>query len=160
MTYGAEVRPDVVAFFDEAKQAAGLTASLKHCYPFGDSPEMADALLDLILDGRKTATADLAMMFSYLGEPEPIVGDLAVVLDGIGRAACVIETVDVTQAAFSECSEDHARSEGEGDLSLAYWRRAHEAYYRRWLEPRGFNFSEDLIIIYERFRVVYSDPQR
>jgi hypothetical protein len=37
------------------------------------------------------------------------------------------------QRRFDEVDADFARDEGEGDLSLAYWRQAHEAYLWRLL---------------------------
>jgi uncharacterized protein YhfF len=42
-----------------------------------------------------------------------------------------------------------ARDEGEGDRSLAYWRGAHREYFGR----QG-KFSEDMMLMCERFRLV------
>jgi len=117
-------------------------------FAFGDSPELADELLALVLSGRKTATC--GALRDYGGaEPAPEVGRRDVVLDGAGRRAAVIETVEAIQRRFDEVDPEFARDEGEGDLSYEYWRQAHEAYF-----ARNGGFSPDMILVCERFRLV------
>lgn len=44
---------------------------------------------------------------------------------------------------FMEVNEAHAYKEGEGDRSLAYWRKVHEeAFTKEWKEIK-MTFSED-----------------
>lgn len=117
-------------------------------FAFGDSPELADELLALVLSGRKTATC--GALRDYGGdEPVPEVGRRDVVLDGQGRRAAVIETIEAIQRRFDEVDAEFAAAEGEGDLSYEYWRKAHEAYF-----ARNGGFSPDMILVCERFRVV------
>lgn len=117
-------------------------------FSFGDSPELADELLALVMSGRKTATC--GALRDYGGaEPVPEVGRRDVVLDGQGRRAAVIETVEVIQRRFAEVDAAFAQDEGEGDLSYDYWRQAHEAYF-----ARNGGFSTDMILVCERFRLV------
>jgi uncharacterized protein YhfF len=61
----------------------------------------------------------------------------------------VIETVELTQRRFPDVDAAFAHDEGEGDRSLAYWRRAHERYFRR----RG-QFAPDMLLWCERFRLL------
>lgn len=117
-------------------------------FAFGDSPALADELLALVLSGRKTATC--GALRDYGGaEPVPVVGRRDVVLDGQGRRAAVIETVEVNRRRFDEVDAEFARDEGEGDLSYEFWREAHEAYFER-----NGGFSPDMILVCERFRLV------
>ncbi len=117
-------------------------------FSFGDSPELADELLALVLSGRKTATC--GALRDYGGaEPVPVVGRRDIVLDGRGEPAAVIETVSIEMKRFDEVDADFAAMEGEGDLSYAYWRQAHEAYFER-----NGGFSPDMILVCERFRLV------
>lgn len=115
-------------------------------FAFGDSEELADALLALVLAGDKTATCG-ALRDINAGEPMPEVGRRDVVLDGRGQPACVIETTEVTQCRFHDVPEDFALSEGEGDF--AAWRAGHIAFFER-----NGGWSEDLMIVCERFRLV------
>jgi uncharacterized protein YhfF len=117
-------------------------------FAFGDSPELADELLALVLSGRKTATCGALRDFGGT-EPLPEVGRRDVVLDGAGRRAAVIETIEAIQRRFDEVDAAFARDEGEGDLSYDYWRTAHEAYF-----ARNGGFSPDMILVCERFRLV------
>jgi uncharacterized protein YhfF len=110
----------------------------------GDDPAMQDELAALVIAGRKTATC----LAEAAGEiPSP--GDRAVIEDGAGRPVCVIETVSVERRRFDEVDEAHARAEGEGDLSLPYWREVHRAYF-----TREGTFTEDMMLVCENFRLV------
>jgi uncharacterized protein YhfF len=113
-------------------------------FAFGDSPALADELLELVIKGVKTATC------STEDDPNTSApGERWIVLDGRGEPRCVIETTEVTYRRFNEVDASFARDEGEGDRSLACWRDAHRAYFGR-LE----RFSEDMKLMCERFRLV------
>jgi uncharacterized protein YhfF len=71
------------------------------------------------------------------------------VLDGHGAPRCVIESTEVTYRRYSEVDAKFAFDEGEGDRSLKYWREAHREYFSR----QG-SFSEDMMLMCERFRLV------
>jgi uncharacterized protein YhfF len=113
-------------------------------FAFGDGPELADELLDLVLKGVKTATCST--------EDEPntsSVGEQWVVRDGRGTPRCVIETTEVSYRRFGDVDAAFAYEEGEGDRSLAWWRTAHRNYF-----GRQNRFSEDMLLMCERFRLV------
>jgi uncharacterized protein YhfF len=113
-------------------------------FAFGDGPELADELLDLVMRGIKTATC------STEDEPNTSTpGERWVVLDGRGEARCVIESTELTYRRYGEVDAAFARDEGEGDCSLAYWREAHREYFGR----QG-KFSEDMMLMCERFRLI------
>ena len=113
-------------------------------FAFGDGPELADELLALVLNGVKTATC------STEDEPNTSTpGERWIVLDGRGNPRCVIETLEVTYRRFGEVDPGFAYEEGEGDRSLAYWREAHRSYFGRL-----GRFSEDMMLMCERFRLV------
>lgn len=118
-------------------------------FAFGDSPEMAGELLALVLAGTKTATCGALRDFPEGIPDRPLVGRRDVVLDGRGRRAAVIETVEVTIRRFDEVDEAFAHDEGEGARTLQDWRDGH----RRYFERNG-GFSPDMELICERFRLV------
>ena len=82
-------------------------------FQFGDSPELADELLALVLAGAKTATCGALRDFDEK-EPVPEPGRRDVVLDGRGRPACAIETLSIVIQRFDEVDEAFAVAEGEG----------------------------------------------
>jgi uncharacterized protein YhfF len=123
-------------------------------FSFGDSPAMADALLALVLGGQKTATCGALRDFPEGSPARPQVGRRDVLLDGRGRMAAVIETVEVTVRRFDEVDEKFAWDEGEGFRTLADWRAGHQAYFER-----NGGFSPDMELICERFRLVEALPR-
>lgn len=116
-------------------------------WAFGDGPELADELLLLVIAGAKRATCD--SLAACQANIMPRVGEVSVVLDGAGRPACAIETTAVDVRRFSEVDAAFAFEEGEGDRSLATWRRDH----RRYFERQG-TFSEDMQVVCERFKLL------
>jgi uncharacterized protein YhfF len=120
-------------------------------FAFGDTSTLKDELLALVLAGKKTATCGALQDVKDAQEPMPEVGRRDVVLDGAGQPAAVIETTEVRVRRFDEVDEEFARDEGEGDLSLEYWREAHEAYF-----ARNGGFEPDMELVCERFRLVES----
>jgi uncharacterized protein YhfF len=114
-------------------------------FSFGDSPALADELLELVLIGKKTATCWAAAE----GVKGVAVGKRWIVKDGCGRPRAVLETVELTRRRFGDVDAALAYDEGEGDRSLAFWRRAHESYFTR----QGA-FSEEMNLYCERFRLV------
>lgn len=125
-------------------------------WAFGDSPELADELLALVLQGIKTATADLVWITEYENRAIPQAGDYSVILDGAGDALCIIQTTGVTVCPYEEVPADFAYDEGEGDRSLAYWREAHWRYFMRRCADIGRQPARTMPVICERFRLVYT----
>ena len=122
---------------------------------FGDSPEMADELGTLVLNGTKTATCSSLWEWEAEGEALPETGSLWIVLDGRGSPMCIAKTVEVTIRKYIEVDAEFAHAEGEGDRSLMYWRQAHKNFFSRLLPTIGKSFSEDMLLVCERFRVIY-----
>jgi len=122
---------------------------------FGDSPELADELGQLVLSGVKTGTSSALWEWEAEGNLLPQPGHMTVVLDGQKRPICIIETTQVWVCRFNNVDDEFAYSEGEGDLSLEYWRKAHTRYFSRVLPKINKEFSEDMPVVCERFKVVY-----
>ncbi len=88
------------------------------------------------------------------GQPYPTKRLNTVALDGRGEPLCIVESVEVTVRKYNEVDADFAHEEGEGDLSLNYWREAHKNYFSRVLPKIGKEFSEEMPLVCERFRVI------
>lgn len=117
-------------------------------WQMGDSPELANALADLIIRGLKTASC--GSLASYQQEEfAPRMGSYNIILNGEDEPVCVIRLVSMQLVRFCDVTAEYARKEGEGDLSLAYWRKEHQRFFTR----EGY-FSEDMELIAEEFEVV------
>ena len=121
-------------------------------WAFGGAP---DKLAELARAGVKTATASAWDCYQAEGEPLPRAGGYSVILDSADRAVCVIRTTKVYTVPFSQVSPRHAWKEGEGDRSLAYWRKVHEDLFRRELAAIGNEFTEDMPVVCEEFEIVF-----
>ena len=122
---------------------------------WGDSPTLADELGALIVQGTKTATCSALWEYEHEGNKIPQPGLITIALDGRGEPLCIVETVEVSIRKYNEVDADFAREEGEGDLSLNDWREAHKNYFSRVLPKIGREFSEDMPLVCERFRLIY-----
>lgn len=139
--------------WDEYARKTGIAHADYEAWAFGDAP---DELAALVVSGRKTATASAYPLYEQEQEPMPREGEFSVILDSGGQAVCVIQTTRVYVVPFRDVSEEHARREGEGDLSLAYWRRVHEHFFRKELAVAGLVFEEDMSVVCEEFVCVYA----
>jgi uncharacterized protein YhfF len=150
----------VAAFWRRAVDAGLLDDATQQpdAEPFGDSVELADELLALVLHGPKRATAASYDEYLSEGDPVPVVGGLSIATDGAGRARALIRTTDVRIGPLSSVDDAFAWDEGEGDRTRASWLADHEAFFRRWLPQVGLVFTDDMPTVFERFEVVYAEP--
>ena len=121
-------------------------------WAFSDAP---DLLAALVLAGKKTATCSAFDLYAREGEALPEPGEHSVILDGRGDAVCIIRTTRVYVVPYCRVSPEHAFMEGEGDRSLAYWRKAHAPFLTRELEQAGLVFDENTPVVCEEFERVY-----
>ncbi|MGL4481406.1 MAG: ASCH domain-containing protein, partial [Lactococcus garvieae] len=117
---------------------------------FGNNPQMADELLELVLEGKKRATASALSLYGPDDFLPAVDGRYEILLDGKGTPRAAIQTSKVYITKFNKVTEDHAFYEGEGDRSLAYWRQVHEAFFRD-LDC----YTPDMDIVCEEFEVLY-----
>lgn len=134
-------------YADEEKRIADYEA-----WAYGDAP---DELAQLTLDGIKTGTASLRIWYDLENEELPREGEYHIILDSQENAVCVIRTTKVYVVPFDEVQTDHAFREGEGDRSLAYWRRVHEAFFSKELMEAGMTFNQKMEVVCEEFEKVY-----
>ncbi len=121
---------------DLAARIAGL-----HTESFGVGAEQETRLAALIVAGRKRGSTTAGLQ----GQPTRM-DRRKVVLDGAGRPVAIIRTINYEKLTFDRVTEEHARLEGEGDLSLAYWRDAHERFFRKYMI-----FKPDLSLWFDTF---------
>ncbi len=121
-------------------------------WAFGATPEQADELLGVVLDGTKTATASSRADYVKEGQELPVPGLLGIVLDGTGHPRALVVTTGVRVVPFDQVDADHAREEGEGDRSLEQWRAVHERFFT---EHADGGFQPDMLVVLERFHVLY-----
>jgi uncharacterized protein YhfF len=153
MEIPTRIRPYWQAFV--ATQPADPTPRFFEAFHFDDNPPSADELAALVLAGRKRATAGLVWSYEDAKLPLPVVGQLSVVTDWAGTPQCVIETWRMDIVPFEDVDAEFAATEGEGDGSLAYWQRAHQAFFERECQRIGRVPHPRMPVVCERFQLVY-----
>jgi len=128
-------------------------------FEFAFPGPLRDKLVAAVLDGTKSSTTGLLQDYEIDGEPLPVVGSRAAVVDSAGRRVAVVERTGVRVVRLGDVDVDHARDEGEGHDSVAAWRAGHEEYwhgddYRGWLGDPDFTVDDDTLAVMVRFRVV------
>lgn len=124
---------------------------------FGDSPEMATELAELVIKGQKRATASLVRDYSQDVEPIPKEGDHVVVVDGQGQPKLIWRTTEIVIKPLVEVDEKFAWDEGEGDRTRDWWIEGHRAYFSRQAKDQGFTMHDGIETVFERFAVVWPD---
>ena len=103
-----------------------------------------DRLVDLVLDGKKTATTSL-----YELDNVSKVGDISILTDSKDNNICFIKTINVIITEFRNITWDLAELEGE-NKSLNEWKESHMNYFNI-IDP---NFNENTKVIFEVFEVI------
>jgi len=122
---------------------------------FGSGPQMAAKLAHLVLKGQKRGTAGWVKTHEKTNTLIPKVGGISLVTDGFGIPLCFIKTVRVEFIQFKDVNEQMARIEGEGDLSLADWKKGHKNFWETY-DSQEINepFTEDEFIFFETFELI------
>jgi uncharacterized protein YhfF len=127
-------------------------------FGFGGEPGLADELAALVLAGTKRATTSLPLEYTSQGSALPRVGDASIIARGDGSPVAIIERTVITTLAFDAVDSAFAAIEGEGDGSLAFWRRAHLWYFNSVCARLGGSFDGQTPVMCEVFRVVWPQP--
>ena len=101
-------------------------------------------MINLVLDGKKTATTSL-----YVIDSLPKVGEISVLTDSNDTNVCIVKSKEVIVTEFKNITWDLAKLEGENN-SLEEWRKVHIDYFSKI----DSNFNEDTKVIFEIFEVV------
>lgn len=122
---------------------------------FCDNEKDANECADLVVQNIKRATASSLWWYELNNEALPKPGDQTIVTNWDGIALCVIEVEKVEITPFNQITPEFAETEGEGDKSLAYWKKVHWDYYHRELADSKYSPTQDMQIVCEYFKVVY-----
>jgi len=138
--------------------ASGRDESTRYdAYYFCADKESANHCADLVLQGEKRATASLLWSYEPDNEPLPEVGQLSVITDWDGEPRCIVEVTWVEVMPFNQVPPEFAFEEGEGDKSLAFWRRVHWDFFSMECEEMGRKPAEDMPVVLETFKILWKD---
>ena len=103
-----------------------------------------DKLVELVLEGKKTATTSLDS--TNVSKP----GERSILTFENEKKACIVETKKVIITKFKNITSEMAFLEGEGNRTLDYYKKAHADYFKT-IEP---NFNDETEVCFEIFEVI------
>src|SRR5471030_789684 len=109
---------------------------------------MADELAELVIRGIKTASCCSLSSFNG-GDESPTIGCYSIILNGKREPVCVVRTRVMRIIRFCDMTEELARKEGEGDLSLTYWKEGHKNFF-----IKEGTYAETMELVVEEFERV------
>ncbi|WP_047246715.1 ASCH domain-containing protein [Maribacter thermophilus] len=122
---------------------------------FYDNEQDANNCADLTKKGIKGAFSSSLLGIQHRKEKLPKIGDFIVITNWEGEAQCIIQLTSVTLRPYFNIDELYAEKEGEGDKSLAYWKKAHWAYFTRELASFGREPRDSMIVVCQEFKKVF-----
>ena len=134
-----------------SKRGIDLSGAHVRVGSYGDSEQSSALLISLIKAEVKRATCSLLWSWEVDGERLPQEGDIEIVLDFSSRPALLLQTTKVEIAPFSNVSSEFAAAEGEGDLSLEYWRAEHWKFFGRECQRIGRQPAVTMPLVCETF---------
>lgn len=114
-----------------------------------------DSLIRLYRSGKKTAGSGLVADYETAGDPLPKTGDYWILLDSRDRPRFLLKTIRTELNLFGRIPKSVARAEGEGDLSVAYWKKAHARFFFPFLNDWGVDDIDKAVVITEHFEIVH-----
>jgi uncharacterized protein YhfF len=144
------------AYLRTLADSAQAEARWYESFQIGNTVEGGNLGARLILQGVKKATSSLLWEYVAQDKPLPQNGSLSIVQNGHGEAVCVVESTWVAIRPFNEVDAEFARDYGEGDGTLAGWRKLCWDFYEAQCQENGWLASETMPLVCERFKVVYS----
>lgn len=96
---------------------------------FGTPGESRARLVDLIINGKKRATAGLLHDYAKEGEAVEHVGECLAMVDNQGRHVATLQVRRAEISPFIKVPDEFALAEAEGDLNAADFRASHLEYW-------------------------------
>lgn len=122
----------------------------------GNAPAICETLLGLITSGQKTGVFSRPDELAAAGLT-PHAGDYVVLTDFNGKPRCLVQMQECRLLKFSEVRAEHTATESPAARDLETWRGIHRGYWTPMLAAEGIEFTEDLPVLFQRFRLVFVD---
>ncbi len=110
---------------------------------FGTPGESRDRLVNLVLHGRKRATAGLLREYEAEKEPAEHVDELLAMVDNDGHRVGTLSVTRVEVLRFADVPDEFALAEAEGDLDAEDFRASHLAYWT----ALGETVTDDTLVV-------------
>ncbi|HHL32214.1 MAG TPA: ASCH domain-containing protein [Oceanospirillales bacterium] len=122
---------------------------------FCSNQKAADDCAQLVVKGIKQATTSSKWHYDFKQEKFASVGDMFIITDWCGKACAIIEITHVELTNYNKITEAYAGIEGEGDQSLAHWRKVHWTHFSQEMAVCNEEPTADMPVVCEYFKTVW-----
>jgi uncharacterized protein YhfF len=123
----------------------------------GNAPAICESLLQLIAAGQKTGGFSRPEELEAAGlTPHP--GDYVILTDYDDRPRCLVQMQECRLLSFRDVGPEHTACESPAARDVDVWRGIHTRYWTPVLAAEGRVFTDDLPVLFQRFRLLYTQP--
>lgn len=117
---------------------------------FHNNEKDCNYLFDLVLKGIKTATSYLYLKESDL-KPKSF---YSILTNWDNSKEILLKTTKIYKTKFKNVTELHAQKEGEGDKTLAYYKKVHTDFFKNECKNHNLFFNKNTEIVCEEFKIL------
>lgn len=144
------------AFWAEVKQAVPDAPQDYRVRQASGNPKFAKIIMDLIQTEQKRGLFGLKELQERDPDQAPTLGGGMVLVDIDENPCCAVKTVKITPVPYKDVNDEHLAVEGPAARDLKVWQKIHWPYWTEMLGHHGLSPSEDMIVVVEEFKLIYS----
>ena len=123
----------------------------------GIDEETTILIIDFIKEGEKVGTFSLPWLMESEKIPASHTGQPIILLSYDGKPEIVVQITDIEETTFGEIDYDVTKIDGPPVRDPEVWIPLHREYWNNILKPYGRSCTDDMPVIVERFKLVYSE---
>ncbi|WYP27218.1 ASCH domain-containing protein [Alkalihalobacillus sp. FSL W8-0930] len=131
-------------------ESENLTGKVVEAGQFGDQP---DHLLELVINGVKTATCYGAIFYTIENKRTPQPGDYSIILDSKDNPRAIIQLTKVEMVPMNKVTEGFAVAEGDG--TYENWYEIHRKFFYEKCREAKIEFHEAMTLVCQTFQLVH-----
>ncbi len=123
----------------------------------GIDEETTGLIIDFIKEGEKVGTFSLPWLMESENIPDSHTGQPIILLSYDGKPEIVVQITKIEKTTFGEVDYEVTKIDGPPVRDPEIWIPLHRDYWNNVLEPYGLACTDDMPIIVEHFKLVYSE---
>ena len=123
----------------------------------GIDEETTGLIIDFIKEGEKVGTFSLPWLMDSENIPDSHTAQPIMLLSYDGKPEIVVQITKIEKTTFVEVDYEVTKIDGPPVRDPEIWIPLHRDYWNNVLEPYGHACTDDMPIIVEHFKLVYSE---
>ena len=123
----------------------------------GIDEETTGLIIDFIKEGEKVGTFSLPWLMESENIPDSLTGQPIILLSYDGKPEIVVQITKIEKTTFGDVDYEDTKIDGPPVREPEIWIPLHRDYWNNVLEPYGRGCTDDMPIIVEHFKLVYSE---